>query len=218
VPGGAGGISTLCHVRILPVARSTTRMAAPSASPPAQTFPGPTKFPSAALNAMREPSGETAIGPTIPETGGPTTVRRPARPCSLTANLKNRVSCAAGEMPPARAWTGQLLALNAAAKKVRSSAVAEIPPVSSQPAGNGTTAVIQNEQNTRRSELAAIGGWARCVMACRNRLDGHRSRSRGSAGDRWLAGAGSWRPPDWHGLGSCEELVHEFGAGGDDGA
>ena len=39
-------------------------------------------------------------------------------------------------------WTGHPLALNAAAKKVRSSAVAEIPPVSSQPAGNGTTAVI----------------------------------------------------------------------------
>ena len=40
------------------------------------------------------------------------------------------------------ARTGQFLTLNAAAKKVRSSAVAEIPPVSSQPAGNGTTAVI----------------------------------------------------------------------------
>ena len=31
---------------------------------------------------------------------------------------------------------------DAAAKKVRSLAVAEIPPVSSQPAGNGTAAVI----------------------------------------------------------------------------
>ena len=117
-------------------------MAAPAASPPAQAGPGPTKFPLAALNAMREPSGEAAIGPTIPETGGPTTVRCPARPWSLTANLKNRVCDAATETPPAPAWTGQPLALNAAAKKVRSSAVAEIPPVSSQPTGNGTTAVI----------------------------------------------------------------------------
>ena len=40
------------------------------------------------------------------------------------------------------AWVRQLLALNAAAKKVRSSAVAEIPPVSTQPTGSGTTAVI----------------------------------------------------------------------------
>src|SRR5437762_13301241 len=119
-----------------------TRMAAPEASPPPQAFPGPTKFPAAALNAMREPSGETAIGPTIPETGGPTTVRRPARPWSLTANLKNLVSCAATEMPPAPPWIGHLLALNAAVKKVRSPAAAEIPPVSSQPAGNDTTAVI----------------------------------------------------------------------------
>ena len=94
-PGGAGGISGVCHVRIFPVARSMTLMAAPSASPPAQDVPGPTKFASAALNAMREPSGEAAIGPTSPETGGPTTVRRPASPWSLTANLKNRVSCAA---------------------------------------------------------------------------------------------------------------------------
>lgn len=73
----------------------TLMAAAPSASPPAQTFPGPTKLVLEALNAIREPSGEAAIGPTIPETGGPTTVRRPARPWSLMANLKNLVSCAA---------------------------------------------------------------------------------------------------------------------------
>jgi hypothetical protein len=55
------------------------------------------------------------------------------------ANLKNLAACAAREPWPAPA--GQLLALNAAVKKVRSSAVAEIPPVSSQPGGKGTTAV-----------------------------------------------------------------------------
>ncbi len=119
-----------------------TLTAAPEATPPAQTLPGPAKVSLAALNAMREPSGEAAMGPTIPETGGPTMVRRPARPWPLTANLKNRVSCVTLEMPPAPAGRGQLLALNAAAKKARSSAVAEIPPVSTQPAGNGTTAVI----------------------------------------------------------------------------
>jgi hypothetical protein len=45
----------------------------------------------------------------------------------------------------------------------------------------------------RRSELVLAGEWVRCVMACRI---------------GWMA----------TGLGCGEELVHDLGAGGDDGS
>jgi hypothetical protein len=56
-----------------------------------------------------------------------------------------------------------------------------------------------------------------------DRLDDHRM-SAGLVGSGHVTGGlrlscpGSRRLWDGHGLGSCEELVHDFGAGGDDGS
>src|SRR5579864_7365933 len=73
---------------------------------------------------------------------------------------------------------------------------------------------------SRRSELVVADKWSLWVMACR--IGRNERRLPGREGpvisDAELGGAGLWRRSgSGAGLGRCEELVHDLGAGGDDG-
>src|ERR1043166_6433740 len=81
-----------------------------------------------------------------------------------------------------------------------------------------TTAPIKAAQI--RSELVATCEWSRCVMSCRGRLGGYRLMEPGGqvSGEPVAGVCGSSAVLGrCGGLGCGEELVHDFGAGGDDG-